>query len=145
MVALSSAVCLPFVPILSQILGAAHPCVLTAHWSEKRRTVGPFLPQDHTADATEQHVQLATKLLAACLADLVGVGDADGADRERDMLVADVLSAYGVNDITEVVENIWAGRLDVHPVLLGWFPRLFPAQDIYIRVRAPAHATFALT
>jgi hypothetical protein len=114
--------------VVAQVLGTVVPHKWTL--SEKYRN--PFEPFIVGNSVTGRHavLQLAQKVFAACLAELAGAiidtEESDTTNSSIDSYVQSVLQAYAVDDIVELIDSLWSGTRDVHPILVGLLPRLLP-------------------
>jgi hypothetical protein len=127
--------CSLFVAV-AQVLGAVVPQL------QGRRTLSTeqFISVE-SPTAQDEKLQLALKLFAACLADLAGatatISTVDSASQSSsssssssssidDAYVKSVLQAYLVDDVVELVDALWLGARDVHPILVSLLSRLLP-------------------
>lgn len=114
---------------VAQVLGAVVPHKWTASDDRHRSYFERFKLRDRVS-GPEAVLQLAQKVFAACLAELAGavidLDEGGSTNSSIDSYVHSVLQAYGVDDIIELIDSLWSGTTDVHPILVGLLPQLLP-------------------
>jgi hypothetical protein len=115
---------------VAQVLGAVVPHKWKQSDERRRSPFERFVLRD-SATGPENVLQVAQKVFAACLAELAGaIIDTDegssSTNSSIDSYVQSVLQSYAVDDIVELIDSLWSGARDVHPILVGLLPRLLP-------------------
>jgi hypothetical protein len=115
---------------VAQVLGAVVPHKWKESDERSRSRFERFIPCD-SVTGPENVLQVAQKVFAACLAELAGaIIDTDegssSTNSSIDSYVQSVLQAYAVDDIVKLIDSLWSGTRDVHPILVGLLPRLLP-------------------
>jgi hypothetical protein len=115
---------------VAQVLGAVVPQKWKQSDERSRSRFERFITRD-SVTGPENVLQVAQKVFAACLAELAGaiIDTDEGSSTTNtsiDSYVQSVLQAYAVDDIVELIDSLWSGTRDVHPILVGLLPRLLP-------------------
>jgi hypothetical protein len=115
---------------VAQVLSSTPVVVTNSSGSVTNR----LIPNDWS-NGLPSIMQLALQMFAACLAHLGGAVNSGNSGNDSSTVlyidadyVQSVFSAYGVDDTLELINSLWSGTVDVHPILVGLLTRILPIQ-----------------